>query len=148
VRDELRRRILEGWAQGDDDRAAAAKQGKLKPMPTGSDGHVDPSYIQSVIREDMFPMARKCYEELLKRKPKAAGRIEMYFKIVGDDKLGGIIEEAEIDGGATGALGDAKMETCIRESLLSLSFRPPPEDGVVTIIYPIILNDDDDEKDK
>ncbi|MBX3206513.1 MAG: AgmX/PglI C-terminal domain-containing protein [Labilithrix sp.] len=139
VRDELRRRILAAWASGEGDTATAAREGRLPPMPEGPDGHIDPKYIQSVIREDMFPMASKCYEELLTRKPDAGGRIEMVFKIVGDDQLGGIIEEAELDGGVAGAFGDPTMETCIRESLLSLAFRPPPKDGWVTVVYPIEL---------
>jgi hypothetical protein len=147
VRDELRRRILSAWAQGDGETAAAAREGKLPPMPTGPDGKIDPKYIQSVIRQDMLPMASKCYEELVKRKPDAGGKIEMWFKIVGDDQLGGIIEEAEIDGGIGGAFADEKMETCIRESLLSLAFKPPPQDGWVTVSYPMIFSPDDDEGD-
>ncbi len=139
VRDELRRRILAGWAQGEGETAAAARSGKIPPMPMSPDGGVDPDYIRSVIRNEMFPMVTKCYEDLLSRKPDAGGRIEMAFKIVGDDELGGIIDEAEIDGGAAGAFADEKMETCMRESLLSLSFRPPPNDGWVTIVYPIEL---------
>ncbi len=146
VRDELRRRILAGWAQGDGETAAAARTGKLPPMPSSPDGRVDPNYIRDVIREDMLPLASKCYEELLSRKPDAGGRVEMVFKIVGDDQLGGIVEEADVDGGVAGALGDPMMETCIRESLLSLAFRPPPSDGWVTVTYPIELaNDDRDE---
>src|SRR5689334_18184659 len=31
VRDELRRRILAGWAQGDGETAAAAKEGRMQP---------------------------------------------------------------------------------------------------------------------
>jgi hypothetical protein len=140
ARDELRRKIFEAWArEGDPETQAAAKSGHLPPMPTTEDGKVDPKYIQGVIRNDMFPMATKCYEELLKRRPDAGGRVEMVFKIVGDDKLGGIIEEADIDGGVSGALGDEKMKTCITESLLSLSFKPPPKDGWVTVVYPIVL---------
>jgi len=143
VRDELRRRIFAGWAQDEGEKGAAARTGKVPPMPQSSDGQVDPTYIQSVIRQDMLPMATRCYEEMLSRKPDAGGRLELVFKIVGDDSLGGIIEEAEIDGGIAGALGDARMESCIRESLLSLAFRPPPNDGWVTVTYPLELASDD-----
>jgi hypothetical protein len=140
VRDELRRRILAGWAQGEGEVAAAARQGRLpSSMPMGADGQIDPKYIQSVIRGDMLPMAEKCYEELLSRKPDAGGRMEMVFKIVGDEQVGGIIEEAEIDGGVAGAFDDPAMETCIRESLLSLAFPPPPKNGWVTVVYPLGL---------
>lgn len=146
VRDELRRRILAGWAQGEGETAVAARTGRLPPMPTSPDGEVDPKYVQSVIREDMLPMAKKCYEELLSRTPDAGGRIALKFKIVGDDELGGIVEEAELDGGVLGALGDPKMETCVRESLLSLAFRPPPKDGWLTVTYPIELAPDERDR--
>jgi hypothetical protein len=146
VRDELRRRILAGWAEGEGETAAAARAGRIPPMPASPDGRIDHDYIRSVIREDMMPMAAKCYEELTARRPDAGGRIELAFKIVGDDKLGGIVDTAEVDGGIAGALGDAKLETCLRESLLSLAFRPPPNDGWVTVVYPMEFspNDRDD----
>ncbi|MBX3258306.1 MAG: AgmX/PglI C-terminal domain-containing protein [Labilithrix sp.] len=147
VRDELRRRILAGWARGEGDTAAVARQGRVPQAPASSEAIIDPAYVQSVIREDMVPMTRGCYEELLTRRPDAGGRIEMVFKIVGDDQLGGIIEEAELDGGVAGAFGDPEMETCIRESLLSLAFRPPPKDGWVTVVYPIELSPGDDTDD-
>ena len=43
--------------------------------------------------------------------------------------------------------GDKKMETCIRESLMTVTFPPPAKGGVVTVGYPIMFsaNDDDDE---
>ena len=99
---------------------------------------MDPSYLQSVIREDFVPMAKKCYEELLTRQPDAGGRIMMTFKIVGDDKLGGIVEDAAVE--ADGGVADEKMSTCVRESLSTLAFRPPADDDVVTIVYPVVFN--------
>jgi hypothetical protein len=146
IRDELRRRILAGWAQGEGESAEAARQGRFEPMPPGPNGeYVDPAYIQDVIRSDMFPMARGCYEELLKRQPDAGGKVEMFFKIVGDEKVGGIVDEVDIDAGAPTAIRDDRMNTCIRESLMSLAFRPPPGSGVVTIGYPIVFSPENDE---
>jgi hypothetical protein len=149
LRDELRRRIFESWAHEEGELAKAGRAQRLPqvPTPANDDALLDPSYIQSVIREDMMPMAMKCYEDLLKRNPTASGRIEMAFKIIGDDKLGGIIEDADIDGGVAGALGDEQMRTCMTESLLSLSFRPPPKDGWVTVVYPVVFSPDGDNDD-
>jgi hypothetical protein len=144
VRDELRKRILAGWAaEGEPEVAAAAKQGRFLPAPTGPDGgRMDPKYIQEVVRGEFFPMAEKCYEELLTRKKGAKGRIEMSFTIVADEKLGGILEDVEADHG-DGGLADAKMTTCMRESMSTLAFRPPAHGGYVTVVYPFEFAPDD-----
>lgn len=142
VRDDLRRRILEDWASsGQGEVAAAAKQGKFVPAPTGDGGGMDPKYIQSVIREDFVPMAGKCYEEVLARKPSAKGRLVLDFTIAGDEDVGGIVEEANVAKEST--LVDEKMATCMRESLLSMGFRPPAHGGTVTVRYPIELSPGD-----
>ena len=144
VREELRKRILAGWAASSEPEvAAAAKQGRFLPAPTAPDGGaMDPKYIQEVVRGDFFPMAEKCYEELLTRKKGAKGRVEMSFTIVADEKLGGILEDVVADHG-DGGLADEKMTTCMRESMASLAFRPPAHGGYVTVVYPIEFAPDD-----
>src|SRR5262245_919379 len=71
IRDDLRRRILAAWAAEGAAAESAAPQpmAPMPPMPTRADGTIDPAYIQQVIRQDMFPMAKQCYEELLTRRP-------------------------------------------------------------------------------
>ncbi len=144
VREALRRRILAGWAAGGDPEvAAAAKQGRFVPAPEGPDGgRMDPKYIQEVVRGELLPMAEKCYEELLTRKKGAKGRVEMSFTIVADEKLGGIVEDVEADR-KDGGLADEKMTTCMRESMSTLTFRPPAHGGYVTVVYPIEFSPDD-----
>ena len=70
----------------------------------------------------------------------------LWFKIVGDEKLGGVVEEDdEHDGGTISEwTGDAKMETCIRDLLMSVTFPPPAKGGVVTIGYPIVFSPGDE----
>jgi hypothetical protein len=149
VRDELRKRLLAAWAaESDPEVAAAAKQGRFLPAPTGPDGgRMDPKYIQEVIRGEFFPMARKCYEELVTRKKDAKGRIEMSFTIVADEKQGGILEDVEASGSRDSGLADEKMTTCMRESMSTLAFRPPAHGGVVTVVYPIEFSPGDDDDD-
>ena len=139
VRDELRQRILAGWAADgeDEETRTAAKAGRFVPRPNADGRGIDPKYIQEAVREDLFPMAKQCYEDLLARKPDAGGRLEMEFTIAGDDKIGGIVEEASI--AKTSTLQDERMATCVRESLMTVSFPPPAHDGVVTVVYPIIF---------
>jgi len=149
-RDELRRKILEAWAQGDTipEGTEDAKRGRFAQHPNADGYGIDPKYIQAAIREQMFPMVRQCYEDLRSRQPDAGGgRVELFFKIVADDELGGIVEEDETADGGTmdGGFGDKMMRTCIRESLSTVTFPPPAKDGVVTIVYPIILSPDEED---
>lgn len=140
VRDDLRRRILAGWAAtGEPEVAAAAKQGRFVPAPSADGGGMEPAYIRQVVREEFFPMAKACYSELLSRKD-AGGRIEMSFTIVADEKLGGIVEDVTVVG--DGGVADEKMSTCMRESMTTLAFRPPAHGGTVTVRYPIEFSND------
>ena len=142
VRDELRRRILAGWAQGDGEGAEAARQGRVPTMPE-LDGGIDPTYIRNVVRSEFMPLAGKCYEELLSRKD-AGGNIVMKFKIVADEKLGGLVEDADIEN--DGGLYDERMSECLRESLLGMAFAPPPRGGWITVEYPIAMSPSDPDE--
>jgi len=138
VRDELRRRILAGWAAqaNEPEVAAAARQGRFAPAPTTDAGGMDPKYIQEVVRGEFFPLAGKCYEELLSRKD-AGGRLEMTFTIVADESLGGIVEDVELT--TDGGLADERMVTCMKESMSTVAFRSPAHGGYATVTYPIDL---------
>lgn len=148
-RDELRRKILEAWAKGEKgpEVAAEAKQGRFEEHPNADGSGIEPKYIQAAVREQMIPMARACYDDLLSRQPDAGGRLMLRFKIVGDEKLGGVVEEdEEYDAGMVSDWsGDAKMETCIRESMMTVTFPPPAKGGVVTVGYPIEFSANDDD---
>lgn len=141
-RDAIRRRILEAWTKSTDESVAGAaatatKGGKLPPMPQTADGGVDPTYIRDVVRTELVPMLAKCYEDMLSRSPDAGGRLVMNFTIAGDDSVGGVVEDAEVDTGDGGLGNDDELATCVRESTMSLAFRPPPQDGWVTVTYPM-----------
>ncbi len=143
ARDELRRKILMAWAQGDGETAEAAREGRV-PTRAVDGKPLDPTYIREVFREDLAPMAQHCYEELRTRHDAAAGRVTLKFKIVGDEKLGGLVEEADVETDDDGGLGDDGFTTCIRESTMSLAFKPPPEGGYVTVTYPISFTSGDE----
>lgn len=154
TRDELRRKILEAWAAGEKgpEVAEEAKQGRFEEHPADTptspkDWGIEPAYIQAAMREQMFPMTKACYEDFLTRQPDAGGRVMLWFKIVADEKLGGVVEEDEThDGGMVDEWsGDEKMDTCLRESLLTVTFPPPARGGVVTVGYPIALDPSSDE---
>ncbi|HEX3344078.1 MAG TPA: AgmX/PglI C-terminal domain-containing protein [Polyangiaceae bacterium] len=102
-----------------------------------------PEYIRDRVREDLFPLAKGCYADALKRNPKLSGRLAVSFRILGDKKVGGVVDEAHMTEDTT--IDDAEMQTCVRESMMSVSFDAPPNDGEVTVVYPIDFSPDDDE---
>lgn len=99
-------------------------------------------YIQARIRRDFYPLALGCYEAALTRSPNLRGRIVVDFMIVGDAKVGGIVDQAEID--RQSDIEDAEFRTCLRESMLSMVFEAPENDGWMTVTYPFVFAPDDD----
>ncbi len=150
LREEMRRRIVEAWTNGgaaSDPAEPPTRDRRYAPMPERADGKIDADYLRQRVKEDFLPMAKGCYNELLARAPKAAGKIVVKMKIVGDEKVGGIVEDATIDRDA-GTLPDEKLETCFRESMMSMAFAPPPHGGSVTVIYPFTLAGSDPDAPK
>jgi hypothetical protein len=64
------------------------------------------------------------------------------FVIVGDAKVGGIVDQAAVD--EKSDIADPEFVTCVRESMLSMVFAPPANDGWVTVVYPILFAPDDE----
>ena len=143
VRDELREKIL---AAIDEKRraakpaeAAAPKAAASAAHPDEETGGLDKDYIQQTFRADMFPLLRKCYESALAQKPALAGKLILDFTIEGDADVGGGVEDADFDDEST--LRDDDMRTCVRESLMTLTFdKPPSGGGKVTVKYPIAFS--------
>ena len=116
-------------------------------LPAGAPGpshNLTHDYIQARVREDFFPLARSCYETALAKSPKLGGRVVVDFMIVGDAKVGGIVDQAKINDRTD--IDDDEFKTCLRESMLSMVFAPPENDGWVTVTYPIVFAPGDDEE--
>jgi hypothetical protein len=96
---------------------------------------LDRDYIQKHIREDFFPLARACYESLLAQQPKAGGTVSIFMSIAGDEEVGGVVESVELEDKST--MKDPEFLDCVRESMMSMVFEPPPEHGRVTVVYPV-----------
>jgi len=86
-------------------------------------------------------MALGCYEDAEKRTPGLRGRIVLHFAVVGDSKIGGIVESADVLDAST--IRDPMMIDCMRESMLSMTFPPPKQGGFVTVEYPIEFSPDE-----
>jgi hypothetical protein len=94
-------------------------------------------YIRDAVREQYFPIARSCYQELLDRNPTASGKVVMSFAIVGDGE-DGVVDQVGLDDDTT--MDDPEFALCMRESMYSTIFEPPPPGtDETTVVYPIVL---------
>jgi hypothetical protein len=96
-------------------------------------GRLPAEAIQRVVRanEGRF---RACYERGLDRQPGLRGRVATKLVIARDGSV-----PVAVDAGSD--LPDGAVVSCIARAFESLSF-PPPEDGVVTVVYPFSLAPD------
>jgi hypothetical protein len=116
-------------------------------IPAGADGpshNLSREYLQTRIREDFYPLAMACYQNALAVNPALRGQIVVDFMIVGDSKVGGIVDQAKINDRTD--IADAEFTECMRESMLSMVFAPPDKNGWVTVTYPFQFSPDDDDE--
>jgi hypothetical protein len=97
-----------------------------EPQP----GRLPPKLIQSVVRAH-YGAFRHCYEAGLGRNPRLAGRIGIRFVIARD----GRVSRSSI---TENTLADCQVAACVRDEFRGMTF-PPPEGGIVTVVYPIML---------
>ena len=149
MREELRSLFADAglaWGKSEPDPASATARAAFPemPAPAGSGNQAQAAqgkYIQSVVREQFFPLARQCYESALVKHPGLAGKVELEFRIVGDKRVGGVVDQATL--GDAGNLRDDAFSQCMTESMMSVSFEAPPNGGEVTVKYPITFAPDD-----
>ncbi|HEU4581540.1 MAG TPA: AgmX/PglI C-terminal domain-containing protein [Polyangiaceae bacterium] len=95
-------------------------------------------YIRETVQQQFIPLAAGCYDELLRREPSAQGKLVLELEVVGDESVGGVVNDVSLGEGST--LSDPELETCVTESLYSTLFDAPPDgEHSVTITYPIEL---------
>ncbi len=110
-----------------------AGPGSAAPRPSDASKlpALAPEYIQSAISEQLVPVAIECYETALDQDPELAGKLLMNFTIIGDEEVGGVVEDAALGEGST--LDNEFVRECMRESLLSVSFPAPDAGGRVEV---------------
>jgi hypothetical protein len=153
-RDQLRTLIWKAIGQPSPPERAPTKKGVAYVLPErppwstpppggGGDAApgIEPKYIRERVRNDFFPLARKCYGDALETNPSLGGKVVLAFNIVGDAKTGGIVEAVDVLNEST--LRDPDVIDCMRQSFLSVTFPPPANGGEVTVTYPIIFSNDD-----
>jgi hypothetical protein len=109
-------------------RAPTMRVGKLTLS-----GRLPPEVIQRTVRQN-FGRFRLCYQQGLTRNPNLQGRVAARFVI---DRSGAVTNVS--NGGSD--LPDSGVTSCVLSAFYGLSF-PQPENGIVTVVYPIVLAPD------
>jgi hypothetical protein len=131
--------------------AALGRKHNLKPATPGSSAPtevaakllptLDREYIRGAIKEQLVPVAIDCYNTVLtQHDPKAGGELILKFTIIGDEEIGGVVEAAEVDEEST--LDSEFLRECLRESVMAVTFEPPPDGGRVEVTYPLTFEPD------
>jgi hypothetical protein len=93
-------------------------------------GRLPPEQIQSIVRAN-YDKFRRCYESGLGRNPKLRGKVAIRFVIERD----GTVSKQAI---SYNELPDCVVAACVRDGFSGLKF-PAPDGGIVTVVYPIML---------
>jgi len=94
-------------------------------------GRIPPEVVQRIVRQN-YGRFRMCYENGLRANPNLGGRVMTRF-VIGRD---GSVANAS-NGGSD--LADAGVVSCVVSAFYGLSF-PTPENGIVTVSYPITFS--------
>jgi hypothetical protein len=102
---------------------------KMRPGITQVSGRLPSEVIQRIVRQN-FGRFRQCYETGLRSNPNLEGRVAVRFVIGRDGAV------SNVSGG--GDLPNAQVTSCVASAFYGLSF-PAPDNGIVTVTYPILL---------
>jgi len=110
----------------------ATKVPRVTPIGgTSVSGRLPPEVIQRIVRQN-FGRFRMCYEQGLGRNPNLEGRVVARFVIGRDGAVSNVS-----NGGSD--IPDSGVVSCVISAYYGLSF-PTPEDGIVTVSYPIMFS--------
>jgi hypothetical protein len=91
-------------------------------------GRLQPEVIQSIVRSH-YPELQKCYGVGLGDDPHLKGRVQVRFVINREGKVRSVRDEGS-------DLPDRPVVDCVVSKFYEMTF-PPPEGGIVTVVYPI-----------
>jgi hypothetical protein len=107
---------------------------KPRPGATLGSGQLDPQIVSAGIHARM-PRMRACYTAGLRRDPNLRGEMKIKFVI---DTSGHAIEVAD----AGSHMKDKQVLTCVMNEFKALRF-PPPEGGIMDVVYPLLIGPGD-----
>jgi hypothetical protein len=115
--------------------APAQQASTAEPVPAPENagevsGRLEPKVIQDAVRAH-YDTFRKCYEQGLGRNANLQGRVSARFVIGRDGSVTNVS-----NGGSD--LPDDAVVSCVLRSFYLIRF-PPPDGGIVTVVYPVML---------
>jgi hypothetical protein len=103
---------------------------RVSLLPTTVTGRLPSEVIQRIVRQN-FGRFRLCYENGLRNNPNLTGRVAVRFVIGRDGAVSSV-------GNGGSDMPDSNVVSCVARAFYGLSF-PQPEDGIVTVVYPIMF---------
>jgi hypothetical protein len=82
-------------------------------------------YVAGRIHEDFMPMASQCYESAVAQSPGLRGRVSLRFTIVGDRRVGAVVDSADVDESTD--IANPSFLECLKQSVMTVNFAAPPE---------------------
>ena len=132
-RDAMRIAIYRAWGMAPPDERTSPSTWRT---PSAAAHAFDKDYVRDRIRADYLPLAKDCYRQGLAKNPSLGGRLVTSFRIVGTKGTGGLIDWVDMSS-EENTLDDRDVLECLKQSLYSVTFDPPPNDGTVTVTYPM-----------
>ena len=118
----------------------ARKDDDADAPPTGT---LPKEYIRETVLDEAFPLVKECYDNLLEKDPDAVGRVVLQFAIMGDESVGGIVDEVKFS--EDSELQDEDFRECVAQSMMSTVFDPPQGGGRVVVHYPFVFTNSEAE---
>ena len=117
---------------------ALTKERAANAPPPGdtknSAGRLAPEVIQGVVHQS-FGRFRTCYETALKSNAKLEGTVTVAYTIAPDGSVKDVTDRES-------TMPDKSVVACVVDGFGKLAF-PPPTDGYVTVVYPIVFSPND-----
>lgn len=107
--------------------------------PAAGDGWLDPNMVAAVVRNQVVPKAKACYERGLQSDRNLAGRVVVHWTITLKGKVGGI--DIEQDTARSPALAE-----CVVSVINGVTF-PAPAGGPVDVSFPFVFQSEPDSSD-
>jgi hypothetical protein len=135
-RDAMREAIYRAWGVEPPDERTNPASWPAGPSPDGASFGTE--YVSQRIHDDYLPLMNDCYSEGLKKNPDLAGKLVIKIRIVGTKGTGGLVDWVDT-ASEDNTLDDKDMIECLKQSMYSVTFAPPPDDGAVTVTIPVRL---------
>jgi hypothetical protein len=116
-----------------------------KGVPAVAPQKLDADYIRGRIK-DLIPLVEECYELGLREQPKLEGKLVLKFDIVGEPKLGGVVESIEYVRQNDAGILNQTLEDCLKATVETQTFAAPEKGGKTTVTYPFVFAHDEPKK--